>query len=63
MNKNHTNTFYPLYVLKKLHSGEIIAKFLGASITNNKTKAIWVPKTLVTNMKGPKDIWVPKTKA
>jgi hypothetical protein len=30
------------------------AKFIGAPIVGSKKKAIWVPKTLVTNLQGPK---------
>ena len=29
------------------------AKFIGTSIVGPKKKAIWVPKTLVTNLQGP----------
>jgi hypothetical protein len=36
------------------------AKFHGTPIMGSKKKAIWVPKTLVTNLQGPKQIWVPK---
>jgi hypothetical protein len=30
------------------------AKFIGTPIVSPKKKAIWVPKTLVTNLQGPK---------
>jgi hypothetical protein len=36
------------------------AKFIGTPIVGSKKKAIWVPKTLVTNLQGPKQVWVPK---
>ena len=36
------------------------AKFVGTPIVGPKKKAIWVPKTLVTNLQGPKQVWVPK---
>jgi hypothetical protein len=36
------------------------AKFIGASHESSKKKAIWVPKTLITNLQGPKQVWVPK---
>jgi hypothetical protein len=36
------------------------AKFIGTPIKGPKKKAIWVPKTLVTNLQGPKQVWVPK---
>jgi hypothetical protein len=37
---------------------DVHAKFVGTSILGNKKKAIWVPKTLVTNIQGPKQIGV-----
>jgi hypothetical protein len=37
---------------------DVHAKFVGTSIVGNKKKAIWVPKTLVTNIQGPKQIEV-----
>ena len=36
------------------------AKFIGTPIMGPKKKPIWVPKTLVTNLQGPKQVWVPK---
>ena len=36
------------------------AKFIGTPIVGSKKKAIWVPKTLVINLQGPKQVWVPK---
>ena len=36
------------------------AKFIGAPIVGPKKKAIWVLKSLVTNLGGPKQVWVPK---
>ena len=36
------------------------AKFIGAPWMGSKKKAIWVPKSLVTNLQGPKQVWVPK---
>ena len=35
-------------------------KFIGTPIVGSKKKAIWVPKSLVTNLQGPKQVWVPK---
>jgi hypothetical protein len=35
-------------------------KFIGILVVGPKKKAIWVPKTLVTNLQGPKEVWVPK---
>ena len=47
------------YVLTKGANG-MKAKFIGTPIVGPKKKAIWVPKTLVTNLQGPKQVWVPK---
>jgi hypothetical protein len=57
------------YVLVKSSKGNVYAKFVGKNrnhtyIYNNgidpKRKSIWVPKVLVTNLHGPKQVWVPK---
>jgi hypothetical protein len=29
-------------------------------ISSPSTRAIWVPKSLLTNLKGPNETWVPK---
>ena len=49
------------YVLFKNYYGEIYAKYDGP-YDGYIAWSIWVPKTLVTNMKGPIAKWVPKTK-
>ena len=36
------------------------AKFIGAPWMGSKKKAVWVSKSLVTNLQGPKQVWVPK---
>jgi hypothetical protein len=36
------------------------AKFIGTPIMGLNKKAIWVQKTLVTNLHGPKQVWIPK---
>jgi hypothetical protein len=36
------------------------AKFIDTLIMGSKKKVIWVPKTLVTNLQGPKKVWVAK---
>jgi hypothetical protein len=43
-------------------SGKLVAKYVGAKHKGSKT-CVWVPKVLVSNVKGPKTIWVPKNKA
>jgi hypothetical protein len=54
-------TFDASYVLTN-KSGKIVAKYVGAKHKGSKT-CVWVPKVLVSNVKGPKTIWVPKNKA
>ena len=51
--------FDSCYMLVKGANG-VKAKFIGTPIVGPKKKAIWVPKTLVTNLQGPKQVWVPK---
>jgi hypothetical protein len=46
------------YVLTKGTNG-VKNKFIGAPYIGSKKKAIWVPKSLVTNLLGPKQVWVP----
>ena len=47
------------YVLTK-GTNVVQAKFIGAPWIDSKKKAIWIPKSLVTNLQGPKQVWVPK---
>jgi hypothetical protein len=47
------------YVLTK-STNSIHAKFIAAPWMGSKKKAIWVPKSLVTNHQGPKQVWIPK---
>ena len=47
------------YVLTKGANG-VKAKFFGKPWMGSKKKVIWVPKSLVTNLQGPKQVWVPK---
>ena len=51
--------FDSCYLLTKGANG-VKAKFVGTSMLSPKKKAIWVPKSLVTNLQGPKQVWVPK---
>jgi hypothetical protein len=51
--------FDSCFVLTKGEKG-VHAKFVGRQIVGLKKKAIWVPKSLVTNLQGPKQVWVPK---
>jgi hypothetical protein len=55
------NTFDASYVLTN-KSGKVVAKYVGSKHKGSKT-CVWVPKVLVSNVKGPKTVWVPKKKA
>jgi hypothetical protein len=48
------------YVLTN-KSGKVVAKYVGGKHKGSKT-CVWVPKVLVSNVKGPKTVWVPKIK-
>ena len=54
--------YNPSYVLLKSNDGHVYAKYVGTSYGVDYHFAIWVPKTLVTNKKGPIQKWVPKTR-
>jgi hypothetical protein len=54
-------TFDASYVLTN-KSGKIVTKYVGGKHKSSKT-CVWVPKMLVSNVKGPKTVWVPKNKA
>ena len=54
--------YNPSYVLMKSRDGHVYAKYVGSSYGDDYHWAIWVPKTLVTNKKGPIEKWVPKSK-
>jgi hypothetical protein len=50
------------YVLMRNKFGKIVALYIGPHHKKSKT-FVWVPKCLVINIRGPKQIWVPKIKA
>jgi hypothetical protein len=54
-------TFDASYVLTN-KSGKVVAKYVRGKHKGSKT-CVWVPKVLVSNVKGPKTVWVPKNKA
>jgi hypothetical protein len=54
-------TFDASYVLTN-KSRKVVAKYVGGKHKSPKT-CVWVPKVLVSNIKGPKTVWVPKNKA
>jgi hypothetical protein len=53
-------TFVASYVLTN-KSDKVVAKCVGGKHKGSKT-CVWVPKVLVSNVKGPKTVWVPKIK-
>jgi 3D (Asp-Asp-Asp) domain-containing protein len=53
-------TFDASYVLTN-KSGKVVAKYVGGKHKGSKTY-VWVPKVLVSNVKGPKTVWVHKTR-
>jgi hypothetical protein len=57
----HVKTFDASYVLTN-KSGKIVAKYVGGKHKGSKT-CVWIPKVLVSNVKGPNTVWVPKNKA
>jgi prefoldin subunit 5/3D (Asp-Asp-Asp) domain-containing protein len=54
-------TFDASYVLTN-KSGKVVVIYIGGKHKGSKT-CVWVPKVLVSNVKGPKTVWVPKNKA
>jgi hypothetical protein len=56
------HNFDASYVLMRNKFGRVVALYVGPHHKRAKT-CVWVPKYLVTNMRGPKQIWVPKNKA
>jgi hypothetical protein len=50
------------YVLMKNKHEKVIILYVGPHHKRHKT-CVWVPKVLVSNMKGPKQVWIPKNKA
>ena len=61
ISSNKAGDFNPSYVLCRASDGHVYAKFVGSPYEYIEW-SIWVPKTLVTNVKGPITKWVPKTK-
>ena len=50
--KSQFNEHY--FLLSKLKSGKVKAKFIGTHMKGKLPRQLWVPKTLVTHVKGPK---------
>jgi hypothetical protein len=59
---NHkNNTKSNTYVIKKKANGKEVAHNVGKMKEGRGwNPPIWVPKEVVTNMKGPQMVWVPK---
>jgi hypothetical protein len=53
--------YNPMYVLCRDFNGQVYAKYVGP-YDGYIAWSIWVPKTLVTNLRGPIQKWVPKSK-
>ena len=47
------------YVIKKKTNGKVVAHKVGKK-ERSWNHSIWVPKDIITNMKGPQTVWVPK---
>jgi hypothetical protein len=54
-------TFDASFVLTN-KSGKVVAKYAGGKHKGSKA-CVWIPKVLVSNVKGPKTVWLPKNKA
>jgi hypothetical protein len=50
------------YVLMRNECDKIVALYVGSHHKKSKTY-VWVPKYLITNMRGTKQIWISKNKA
>jgi hypothetical protein len=55
------HNFDASYVLMRNKFGKIIIWHVGPHHKRSKT-CLWVPNSLVTNLRGPNQTWVPKTK-
>jgi hypothetical protein len=56
------HVFDSSYVLMKNKHAKVIALYVGPHHKRPKT-CVWVPKVLVSNVKGFKQVWVPKNEA
>ena len=54
-NKSHSTS----YVIKKMANGNVVAHKVRKQ-ERSWNHSIWVPKDVITNMKGPQMVWVPK---
>jgi hypothetical protein len=56
------HAFDASFVLMKNKFGRVVALYVGPCHKRHNNY-VWVPKVLVTSVKGPKQVWVPKNKA
>jgi hypothetical protein len=54
--------FDAFYALMRNKFDRVVALYVGPHHKRSKA-CVWVPKCLVTNLKGPKQVWVPNYKA
>ena len=47
------------YMIKEKTNGQVVAHKVGKN-ERSWNHSIWVPKNIITNMKGPQMLWVPK---
>ena len=47
------------YVIRKKTNGKVVVHKVGKK-EKSWNRSIWVPKEVITNMKGPQMVWVPK---
>lgn len=62
---NYKSTFNDYHYLLSKVGGKVKARFIGKDIKGMKgklPKQLWVPKSLVSHIQGPKLAWVPKLK-
>jgi hypothetical protein len=50
------------YVFMRNKFGRVVVLYVGPYHKRSKT-CVWVPKCLISNMRGLRQIWVPKIKA
>jgi hypothetical protein len=63
-----SNNFMSMYddnhfLLMKQNNGKVAVKFIGAKPEVKPPRSLWIPKVLVTHIKGPKLAWVPKSQS
>jgi hypothetical protein len=59
---NISFNFFDVSYMITNKSGKVVSKYVGGKHKSSKT-CVWVPKVLVSNVKGPKTVWLPKNKA